>query len=168
MFRSTLSLTLGLVAASVALLIGQAAAQQVASSASSEGSAGTVGDQGSCQFRPTLTCYLASTQSLDTQGQPSKVTGKVDFSPFFDSPSRTCRTKITGTISGLGKIDHGWHVHQKGDISNNTGSATGDHYNPSNVRPPNTRKQFHSLFLLVVKSATFRASLSSFSLLPAR
>jgi Cu/Zn superoxide dismutase len=133
-----------LMAATIAILLGQAAA---ASASSSDGSA-----DGSCQFWPTLTCYLASTQSLDAQNKTSTVTGKVDFTPFFDSRSRTCRTRITGTISGLRNILHGWHVHEKGDISSTTGMATGAHYNPFNVRLLDTfTNHFRSLCSLVLE-----------------
>jgi Cu/Zn superoxide dismutase len=104
------------------------------SSSGFSSSDGTDGNQGACQARPTLTCFIAATQSVDAQGQTSTVAGKIDFTPFYNAASRSCRTRITGTISGLGTTTHGWHVHQKGDISSTTGTATGDHYNPFAVR----------------------------------
>jgi Cu/Zn superoxide dismutase len=88
-----------------------------------------------CLARPALTCVLAATRSTDSTGEPSLVAGKVDFTPFYSASAGLCRTRITGTITGLaGSRPHAWHIHQKGDISDATGKATGSHYNPFNVR----------------------------------
>lgn len=41
--------------------------------------------------------------------------------------------KITGIVFNLMEGLHGFHVHEKGDLSNGCTSA-GNHYNPKNVR----------------------------------
>ncbi|WP_269539178.1 superoxide dismutase family protein [Cerasicoccus fimbriatus] len=38
--------------------------------------------------------------------------------------------KVSGKISGLTPGEHGFHVHQYGDIDSDDGTATGGHYNP--------------------------------------
>jgi hypothetical protein len=83
----------------------------------------------------SLTCFLQPTSSLDTNGAPSAVSGKVDFAPMYDANMRRCRTHINGTLTGLfPAAAHGWHIHQFGDVSSRTGLATGTHFNPYNVR----------------------------------
>lgn len=44
---------------------------------------------------------------------------------------------ITGTIYGLSEGRHGFHVHEKGDLSEGC-LSTGAHFNPDNVSPPAT------------------------------
>ncbi|MBI3407755.1 MAG: superoxide dismutase family protein [Planctomycetes bacterium] len=54
----------------------------------------------------------------------SKVTGIVTFTQKGDA------IEITGEITGLTPGNHGFHVHEFGDISSADGMATGGHFNP--------------------------------------
>jgi superoxide dismutase, Cu-Zn family len=56
----------------------------------------------------------------------SKVKGKVTFAKQADG------VLVTADISGLTPGDHGFHVHQWGDISSADGMSTGGHFNPHN------------------------------------
>jgi len=40
--------------------------------------------------------------------------------------------RVNGTVSGLPQGLHGFHVHEKGDVSNGC-NAAGGHFNPENV-----------------------------------
>lgn len=75
--------------------------------------------------------------SNTSEGTVSTVAGKADFTSISGDDScddGACVTRINGTITGLGDATpHGWHVHQKGDISDEFGKSTGGHYNPANV-----------------------------------
>lgn len=52
---------------------------------------------------------------------------------------------ISGVIQGLAPGLHGFHVHEKGDISSCT--ATGAHFNPEQVSPD---KQWFSLNIMQI------------------
>jgi Cu-Zn family superoxide dismutase len=56
----------------------------------------------------------------------SKVKGKVTFTKQADG------VLVAAEISGLTPGDHGFHVHQWGDISSADGMSTGGHFNPGN------------------------------------
>jgi Cu-Zn family superoxide dismutase len=56
----------------------------------------------------------------------SKVKGKVTLTKQADG------VLVTAEISGLTPGDHGFHVHQWGDISSADGMSTGGHFNPHN------------------------------------
>ncbi|XP_076042160.1 uncharacterized protein LOC143026051 [Oratosquilla oratoria] len=55
-----------------------------------------------------------------------KVTGIITFTSFPDKP-----THIQGTLCGLTPGFHGFHIHDKGDLSGGCKTA-GGHYNPGN------------------------------------
>ncbi|XP_011312679.1 superoxide dismutase [Cu-Zn] 1 isoform X2 [Fopius arisanus] len=58
----------------------------------------------------------------------STVTGTIKFvQSKLDGP-----VSVTGTITGLKKGKHGFHIHEKGDLSNNC-TSTGGHFNPKNM-----------------------------------
>lgn len=50
--------------------------------------------------------------------------------------------RITGTIKGLSQGLHGFHVHDKGDLSQGCDSA-GPHFNPYLVFDFNIHKNYH-------------------------
>jgi len=52
------------------------------------------------------------------------VKGTITFTQEGDGP-----TKVTGSVTGLAPGNHGFHVHQFGDVSTGCGS-TGGHFNP--------------------------------------
>ncbi|XP_034950180.1 superoxide dismutase [Cu-Zn]-like isoform X2 [Chelonus insularis] len=54
------------------------------------------------------------------------VTGSVKFVQSTPNGPVT----VTGTISGLTQGQHGFHIHEKGDLSKNC-TSTGAHFNPS-------------------------------------
>jgi len=53
------------------------------------------------------------------------VSGTLTFTQEGDGP-----TKVTGQVTGLAPGNHGFHVHQFGDVSAGCGS-TGGHFNPA-------------------------------------
>ncbi len=60
---------------------------------------------------------------LPTKGNNAK--GMIHFTPVDGGLS------VTGTIRGLDPGgDHGFHVHEFGDVSENNGTGTGGHFNP--------------------------------------
>lgn len=67
---------------------------------------------------PNLKCVLVKTDSAT-----SDVHGVLDFTPTYYEGK--CKTKVTGTLHGLGTTAHGFHVHELGDISASDGTATG-------------------------------------------
>jgi Cu-Zn family superoxide dismutase len=54
----------------------------------------------------------------------SHVAGAITFTQKGDS------VQITGEITGLTPGEHGFHVHQFGDLSSNDGMSTGPHFDP--------------------------------------
>ena len=62
-------------------------------------------------------CVLSPTKG-------SNVMGTVVFTQKGDA------VEITGDITGLTPGNHGFHVHEFGDLSSNAGLATGGHFNP--------------------------------------
>lgn len=62
------------------------------------------------------------------KGDPG-VTGNVTFIQYKDDGPVTVR----GTISGLSKGMHGFHIHEKGDLTSGCKSTEG-HFNPDKVR----------------------------------
>ncbi|XP_076444454.1 superoxide dismutase [Cu-Zn]-like [Babylonia areolata] len=54
----------------------------------------------------------------------TEVKGELIFTQEGDSP-----TKVQGEVRGLTQGDHGFHIHQFGDVSNGCASA-GSHFNP--------------------------------------
>ena len=58
----------------------------------------------------------------------SQAKGKVTFTKQSDG------VLVTAEISGLTPGDHGFHVHEWGDISSADGTSTGGHYNPSGMQ----------------------------------
>jgi Cu-Zn family superoxide dismutase len=57
----------------------------------------------------------------------SKVKGKVTFTKKTDGVG------IAAQLSGLTPGDHGFHIHEFGDISSPDGLSAGGHFNPANV-----------------------------------
>jgi len=57
-----------------------------------------------------------------------EVVGNVSFVQEHDEGI----VKINGTISGLKAGEHGFHVHEKGDVRNDC-NAAGGHFNPEKV-----------------------------------
>ncbi|XP_039292572.1 superoxide dismutase [Cu-Zn], chloroplastic [Nilaparvata lugens] len=55
------------------------------------------------------------------------VTGNVTFTQVDDGP-----VTVTGIVTGLSKGNHGFHIHEKGDISMGCTSTKG-HFNPEGV-----------------------------------
>ncbi|WOO80596.1 Superoxide dismutase [Cu-Zn] [Vanrija pseudolonga] len=73
--------------------------------------------------------YWANTiHAVSVLAGPGGVAGVIHFSQDKGS----CEVSVTGTISGLSpNAEHGFHVHQFGDISGGCNS-TGGHFNPFN------------------------------------
>lgn len=125
-----------------------------------------------CLSRPTLVCLLVPTTSADLEGKVGAVYGAATFTPTWSRQDPGCEeegddtysgpeclTRINGTIYGLGNATpHGWHIHEKGDISSSDGTATGGHYNPANVRFNSRLKQVPPSFLFFVVVFTFTVS----------
>lgn len=59
---------------------------------------------------------------------PGQVTGNVTFIQY----KRDGPVTVTGVLSGLTEGPHGFHVHEKGDLSNGC-MSTGSHFNPQAV-----------------------------------
>jgi len=59
-----------------------------------------------------------------TPTKDSKVSGTVTFT------SKNGAIEITGEITGLAPGQHGFHVHEFGNLSSSDGMATGGHFNP--------------------------------------
>ncbi len=57
---------------------------------------------------------------------PSGVTGNITFTQLKD------KVQINGVVRNLNKGLHGFHIHEKGDLSNGCAS-TGSHFNPEKV-----------------------------------
>ncbi|MFA7234568.1 MAG: superoxide dismutase family protein [Terrimicrobiaceae bacterium] len=56
----------------------------------------------------------------------NKVAGTVNFSPVDGG-----KVEIIARVTGLKPLsEHGFHIHQYGDLSTNDGMSMGDHYNP--------------------------------------
>lgn len=77
---------------------------------------------GSDVLLPTVTKAVCVVTPLGD----SKAKGKVTFLKQADG------VLVTAEISGLSPGDHGFHVHQWGDISSADGMSTGGHFNPHN------------------------------------
>jgi len=59
-----------------------------------------------------------------TKGSPTS--GVVNFKTLVDG-----KVEVTGEVKGLQpNSEHGFHIHQYGDISSDDGSSLGDHYDP--------------------------------------
>jgi Cu-Zn family superoxide dismutase len=58
----------------------------------------------------------------------SQVKGKVTFTKQADG------VLVTAEITGLTPGDHGFHVHQWGDVSSADGTSTGGHFNPAGMQ----------------------------------
>jgi superoxide dismutase, Cu-Zn family len=54
----------------------------------------------------------------------NNVTGVIMFEQMGD------HVHVTGTITGLTPGQHGFHIHEFGDLSSKDGTAAGGHYNP--------------------------------------
>ena len=54
----------------------------------------------------------------------SKVSGVITFT------QKGAEVEITGSISGLTPGEHGFHVHEFGDLTSKDGKSTGGHFNP--------------------------------------
>lgn len=91
----------------------------------------------SCPRTRAATCFCESISNLQEAEQDiiavcelehgDGVTGTVLFMQRGDSP-----TLIQGKISGLEPGEHGFHIHEFGDLSQGCDSA-GGHYNPDGV-----------------------------------
>ncbi|VEL19400.1 unnamed protein product [Protopolystoma xenopodis] len=46
-----------------------------------------------------------------------------------NDPTSSCKFSLTGTVTGLSAGNHGFHIHNYGDLSQDCFTA-GDHYNP--------------------------------------
>ncbi len=57
-----------------------------------------------------------------TQGQ--KVEGVLEFKQEQEG------VRVRGVVRGLTPGEHGFHIHEFGDLRGNDGTAAGDHYNP--------------------------------------
>lgn len=64
--------------------------------------------------------------------EPHDNTKTVNGSLWFIQNDPKGPVTINGTISGLSKGNHGFHIHEKGDFSNKC-LSTGGHFNPHNV-----------------------------------
>ncbi|KAK0090577.1 hypothetical protein PV326_004085 [Microctonus aethiopoides] len=64
--------------------------------------------------------------------EPHDNTKTVNGSLWFIQNDPKGPVTINGTISGLSKGNHGFHIHEKGDFSNKC-LSTGGHYNPHNL-----------------------------------
>jgi len=58
----------------------------------------------------------------------NNITGNLKFVQFIPNGP----VSISGTITGLIQGRHGFHVHEKGDLTEGC-TSTGAHYNPDNV-----------------------------------
>ncbi len=63
-------------------------------------------------------CHMQGTEGSDVHGM-------IMFSRIGDA------VRVEADVFNLSPGDHGFHVHQWGDISSADGSATGGHFNPS-------------------------------------
>lgn len=72
---------------------------------------------------------IVDTVELIAVLQPTKgsaTSGVVNFKTLVDG-----KVEITGEVKGLQpNSEHGFHIHQYGDISSEDGSSLGDHYDP--------------------------------------
>ncbi|CCU55551.1 Cu/Zn superoxide dismutase [Adoxophyes honmai entomopoxvirus 'L'] len=59
------------------------------------------------------------------------LSGSVTGTIYFDQSSQSDAVHISGSIKGLPKGLHGFHIHEYGDLSNGCTSA-GEHFNPYN------------------------------------
>lgn len=59
---------------------------------------------------------------------PGQVSGNVTFI----QSNRGGPVQVMGMVSGLAEGQHGFHVHEKGDLSNGC-ISTGSHFNPQGV-----------------------------------
>lgn len=90
-----------------------------------------------CPRTKAMECYCENIKSLTESNQTikamcelqhsDKVSGKILMMQSQGGP-----TLIKGKISGLEKGQHGFHIHEFGDLSRGCDSA-GAHYNPDNV-----------------------------------
>lgn len=62
---------------------------------------------------------------LVTPFEKSKVAGVIRFQQKGNA------VEITGELTGLTPGEHGFHIHEFGDISGKDGMTTGGHYNPT-------------------------------------
>lgn len=72
---------------------------------------------------------------------PGQVTGNVTFV----QSNRGGPVTVTGVLSGLTEGPHGFHVHEKGDLSNGC-MSTGSHFNPQAVSTPQKSVKCLSIF----------------------
>ncbi|TWU05821.1 superoxide dismutase family protein [Stieleria varia] len=81
--------------------------------------ADTVSDDNAMESVAKAKCELVSVGESGVEGQ-------VEFSQQGEMVT------VTGKVTGLSPGKHGFHVHEKGDLSDKeTGKSTGGHYNPT-------------------------------------
>lgn len=59
--------------------------------------------------------------------------GKAPVSGVLNLTETSSGVRITGRVTGLTPGNHGFHVHQYGDVFTNGCDSTGGHYNPKKV-----------------------------------
>lgn len=97
---------LSILAVSVSLAFANAAEEKKSASAAHGGSA------------------VAKAVAVIQPTEGNKVTGKVTFTSAPDG------LHVVAELKGLEPGDHGFHIHEFGDVSSADGKAAGDHFNP--------------------------------------
>lgn len=113
---------------------------------------GGTGDDAARTARPATEATPATGRSETTPkpteaAAPTRATAKVTraqaiLAPVGDSAARGKveflalpeGVQIEARVSGLGKLLHGFHIHEVGDCSAADASSAGGHYNPGNSR----------------------------------
>lgn len=87
-----------------------------------------VANRQECAAQSPLVCNVSPVSE-------SSVTGRVIFRPIYKGLK--CQVLVTAVIRNLPGQYHGFHIHQYGDISSDTGASTGGHFaNPEGSPVP--------------------------------
>ncbi|MEA2711088.1 MAG: superoxide dismutase, Cu-Zn family [Phycisphaerales bacterium] len=76
--------------------------------------------------KPTAVAHLETAKAASTQPAWGKPTGTVTFTQVGDN-----KVKAAYDIKGLAPGKHGFHIHDKGDLSAADFSSAGPHFNPT-------------------------------------